>query len=185
LAEPNLFRGKLVRLAAPQPDDWELKVRWYEDSEFLRLIDSEAVRPKSADELKADSEQHTRGPAIFSFHVRTLEDDRFIGFINIHRIEWNNASGWLGMGIGDRDYWDRGYGSDALNLILNYAFNELNLYRLGLTVFEYNERAKHVYEKAGFVEEGVQRAALNRDGRRYDVTFMGLLAEEWRARQER
>lgn len=183
MTEENLFRAKLVRLAAPQPDDWEIKARWYEDSEFLRLVDSEPARPKSAEELKADSEKHTRGPDIFSFHIRTLENDLLIGFINIHRIEWNNASGWLGMGIGDREYWDRGYGSDALDLILNYAFNELNLYRVGLTVFGYNQRARRVYDKVGFVEEGVQRQALFRDGERHDLTFMGLLASEWRGRQ--
>ena len=184
MPESNLFRGKLVRLAAPQPDDWEIKVRWYEDSEFLRLLDSEPARPKSADEFKSDYEKYGSEPNFFWFHIRTLEDDKLIGFINIHRIEWNNASGWLGMGIGDRNYWDRGYGGDALELILNYGFNELNLYRIGLTVFGYNVRARHVYEKAGFVEEGVQREALYRDGERHDVTFMGLLADEWRARRD-
>ena len=66
-----------------------------------------------------------------------------------------------------------------MGVLLRYAFAELNLRRVSLSVFEYNPRAMRSYEKAGFVVEGRRRQALNRDGRRWDVIHMGILREEW------
>jgi len=85
----------------------------------------------------------------------------------------------VGLGIGERDFWGRGYGTDVMKLILRYAFMEINLRRVTLTVFEYNPRAIRSYEKAGFRHEGRLRKLLHRDGRRYDELFMGILREEW------
>jgi RimJ/RimL family protein N-acetyltransferase len=73
-----------------------------------------------------------------------------------------------------------GYGSEAMRLTLNYAFNELNLHRVGLDVLDYNARALHVYEKLGFVHEGAKRQFGRRDGRRYDLVLMGMLRDEWK-----
>lgn len=85
----------------------------------------------------------------------------------------------MGIGIGEREYWSKGYGTDAMNVILRFAFDELNLYRISLNVFEYNQRAIRSYEKVGFVVEGREREFLRRAGRRWDMIFMGLLREEW------
>jgi RimJ/RimL family protein N-acetyltransferase len=79
------------------------------------------------------------------------------------------------MGIGDRGAWGKGYGTEALRLALQYAFDELNLHRLTLTVIDYNERAIALYEKAGFRREGVFREFGQRDGKRYDMYLYGLL----------
>jgi RimJ/RimL family protein N-acetyltransferase len=97
----------------------------------------------------------------------------------IHSIEWNNRSGLLAIGIGEQENRNKGYGSDALQLILRYAFHELNLNRVGLDVIEYNEKAIHTYEKAGFQHEGRLRAAVYRDGKSYDRILMGILRTEW------
>lgn len=85
----------------------------------------------------------------------------------------------MGLGIGERDFWGKGYGTDLMKLILRYAFLEVNLRRVTLTVFEYNPRAIRAYEKAGFRHEGRIRGGLYRDGKRYDELFMGVLREEW------
>jgi len=69
-----------------------------------------------------------------------------------------------------------------MRILLRYAFEELNLHRLSLSVFEYNSRAIRSYEKAGFVIEGRARQFLNRDGLRYDMIFMGILRDEWKER---
>jgi RimJ/RimL family protein N-acetyltransferase len=113
------------------------------------------------------------------FAVRTLADDRFIGFVGLHAIRWKDGEAFIGIGIGERDYWDKGYGTDAMRVVLRYAFNELGLHRISLGVFEYNPRAIRSYEKAGFTNEGRERKVLNRDGKRYDVVDMGILREEW------
>ena len=69
--------------------------------------------------------------------------------------------------------------TDVMNVMLRYAFTEVNLKRVTLTVFEYNPRAIRSYEKAGFHHEGRLRGLLNREGKRYDELFMGILREEW------
>jgi len=90
---------------------------------------------------------------------------------------------WLGIGIGMREYWDRGLGSEALALALRYAFHEMNLHRLTLTVLAYNTRAIHLYEKLGFRHEGTFREFGLRDGKRYDMLLYGLLRREWEAHE--
>ena len=103
-----------------------------------------------------------------------------MGFIEIDGILWTHGAGWLGIGIGEREHWGQGIGGEAMRLALNFAFNELNLHRIQLTVFAYNERAIALYEKLGFVREGVYREALHRDGQRYDMILYGLLRREYR-----
>ena len=83
------------------------------------------------------------------------------------------------LGIGDPDDRGRGYGSEALGLMLNYAFQELNLYRLTAVIPENNPAARHLFEEAGFQEEVRRREALHRGRRRWDVIHMGLLRAEW------
>jgi len=182
--DADLFRSERVRLAAPNAEsDAEMFARWSQDAEYLRLLDSEAARPRSAQQAKEMFKEHMEPeeprPDAFNFVIRTLADDRLIGFVGLDGVRWTHGDAFLGIGIGEREYWDKGYGTDALRLLLRYAFTELNLHRVSLTVFDYNQRAIRAYEKAGFVVEGRMRQVLHRDGRRYDLLFMGLLREEW------
>ena len=94
-------------------------------------------------------------------------------------VDWGNRDAFVGIGIGEREFWGKGYGTDAMELILRYAFAELNLRRVSLTVFEFNQRAVRSYEKAGFRLEGRQRHGMQREGRRWDILFMGIMHEEW------
>ncbi len=85
----------------------------------------------------------------------------------------------MGISIGEKEYWGKGYGTDAMRVVLRYAFTELNLHRVSLTVFEYNPRAIRSYEKAGFTLEGREREAVFRSGKRTDMIYMGVLREDW------
>ena len=89
----------------------------------------------------------------------------------------------MSIGLGDSANWGKGYGNEATRLALGFAFNELNLHRVQLTVFDYNSRAIHLYEKLGFQQEGIYREFLQRDGRRFDMYLYGLLGHEWEARE--
>ena len=176
----NLFVGKLVRLAAPVTGDHEIMAKWMNNSEYARMIDDDPAMPRNADYFaeadKKDKERHDK----FSFRVRTLADDRLIGFVELG-VWWSNHMTWLGAGIGEPDYWGRGYGTDAIRLGVNYAFRELGLNKISLGVFSYNTRAVRAYEKVGFSHEGSSRAVLYRDGQRFDELHMGLLRSEWAA----
>ena len=175
-----MFQGDLVRLAAVNPEtDVQAFWTWTLRSEFLRLLDSEPARPHSPQFVQQSLNQPEIFENGFLFTVRTLLDDQAIGRAELDGIEWPHASGWAGIGIGEPDYWDRGYGSDALRILLRFAFNEVGLYRISLNVFEYNQRAVHVYEKLGFKIEGHISGFLARDGKRWDLIYLGLLRPEW------
>jgi len=103
-----------------------------------------------------------------------------IGFVGLFQVAWPAGAARCAIGIGEAEYRGRGYGTEALRLLLRYAFAELGLHRVGLTVFEYNRRAISSYEKAGFQIEGREREAMLRDGRRWDIVHMGVLACHFR-----
>lgn len=119
----------------------------------------------------------------YLFIARRLTDDVILGTLDLMIPEWAHRDGWIGIGLGDRATWGQGYGTEAMRLLLRFAFAELNLFRVTLSVFAYNPRAIHVYEQLGFVLEGAQRERLRRDGQRYDLLLMGLLRSEWQAAQ--
>jgi RimJ/RimL family protein N-acetyltransferase len=181
----NLFRGRLVRLAPSAEDDAAAFSRWSEDAEYLRALDTDYARPVSAREFAEKSRPGHADPYTIEFRLRTLAEDRLIGFVALHSIEWNNQAAMLAVGIGEADYRSKGYGSDALQLILRYAFDELNLYRVGLDVTATNLHALRAYERAGFRREGAMRGAVLRDGRRCDRILMGILREEWQETLDR
>jgi RimJ/RimL family protein N-acetyltransferase len=180
-----LFQGQLVRLAAVSPErDSKLFARWARDSEYLRMLDTGPVRQWSEKQykkwFKEDLEKDNRDE--FFFLIRTLEGDDVIGFIDLDGVKWHHGDAFVGIGIGEREYWSKGYGADAMNVMLRFAFDELNLHRVSLNVFEYNQRAIRSYQKVGFVIEGRERQFLRRAGRRWDMIFMGILRAEWEAR---
>jgi RimJ/RimL family protein N-acetyltransferase len=186
LLAADLFAGKLVRLAAPRPDDAERFAQWSNDPEYLRKLDFNPARPRSVQHFTPNDKDKEREQANearqFEFQVRTLADDKFIGFVELF-VFWTHQNAWVGIGIGDPEYRGKGYGSEAMLLALGYAFRELNLYRVQLGVFSYNKRAIRAYEKCGFTHEGMQRSGLYRDGQRHDVLLMGILRPEWEAQQ--
>jgi RimJ/RimL family protein N-acetyltransferase len=186
LLTADLFVGKLVRLSAPRPEDYEKLATWSHDPEYLRQLDFNAARPRSTNYFtpsdKDKEREEIREQRSFEFYLRTIAEDKFIGFVELW-VMWNHQNAWIGIGVGDPEYRGKGYGTEAMSLALGYAFRELNLYRVQLGVFGYNKRAIRSYEKNGFVHEGAQRSLLYRDGQRHDVLLMGILRSEWEARQ--
>jgi RimJ/RimL family protein N-acetyltransferase len=177
----DLFRGELVRLTAEAPEDLAAAfARWNRDTEYARLLDLDPMHMWSAKKMKEyiEKDMEKDRPEEYFFQVRVLAEDKLIGFVGLFPI-WEHGNAWVGIGLGERDYWGRGFGTDAMRLILRYGFMELGLHRVTLDVFEYNPRAIRSYEKAGFRVEGHQRQVLNRNGKRWNVIEMGILREEW------
>ena len=181
----QLFRGSLVRLAAEEPEVMAKGfVRWNLDSEYFRMLDSAPQlmwsEKKYKEWLEKDLEKDPSQNLFFG--IRTLAEDRLIGFMALFDESWQHGDALVAIAIGERDCWNKGYGTDAMWVMLDYVFNELNLRRLTLIVFEHNPRGIRSYEKSGFVLEGRTRDAMLRDGRRWDWLWMGILREEWVAR---
>jgi RimJ/RimL family protein N-acetyltransferase len=173
------LRGTKVQLTALSGDDTATIAGWSGDVGYLRLQDTNLALPKSQAQIAADLEEMEKSSNTIIFAIRTVGDGALIGTIGFYEIEWANQGAWLGMGIGERDAWGQGCGTEALHLALQYAFDELNLHRITLTAIAYNERAIALYERAGFQREGVFREFGQRDGRRYDMYLYGLLRPEW------
>ena len=178
----DLFRGKLVRLTFEEPEARaKAEVRWQRDTEFHRLADSDPAQMVSEKKLKEWFEKQSEigfKPERYPFSVRTLADDRHIAFFALW-LDLIHNEAWVGIGIGEREFWGKGYGTEMMKLCLQYAFIELNVHRVSLGLHEYNPRALRSYEKAGFRMEGRTRQDLMREGKRYDSLWMGILREEW------
>ena len=180
----TLFQGSLVRLGSEDPQVMaEAFARWNQNSEYFRMLDSDPARLWSARKIKEwfEKELDEALPGHLDFAIRTLEGDRLIGFIGFDGISWTDRDAYVAIGIGEPDFWSKGYGSDAMRLMLRYGFSELNLHRVSLTVFEQNLRGIRSYEKCGFKLEGRIRDFLLRDGQRSDMLHMGILRKEWEA----
>ena len=171
--------GDKIRLTGLKKEDATSILRWREDTRFLRLWSSDPLIDRSEGSIEKwiDEVGNTRNEITFGMRLTDQED--LIGIIGLSEIEWSNRVASLGIGIGQPVHWGKGYGTEATHLLVNYAFNELNLYRLQLTVFAYNTRAMALYERIDFRKEGTFRLFAARDGQRYDMYLYGLLRDEW------
>jgi RimJ/RimL family protein N-acetyltransferase len=182
----QLFEGNKIRFAAFDAErDAEVFSQWTHNPEYMRLLSPEVARPLSPFHIKKRMEEMEKeaGRDFYFFVIRTQADDRAIGFARLHWIEWNHGNGHFEMGIASPDDRRKGYGSEAMQMLLRYAFEELNLYRLTGMTMEYNTAAQQFLTKHGFQREVCRREAIYREGRYWGALTYGILAEEWQAQQ--
>ncbi len=179
----SVLRGERVRLVPLREEDLKLLGQWQEDAVYARLLDARPSVPDSPKDVQEYLDEVKKSKNGWVFGIRLVEGDELIGFVELDGIMWTHGGGWIGIGIGPAEHRDQGYGREAMELIIDFAFREVNLHRVQLSVFDYNERARALYEKLGFQREGTLREALHRDGRRYDMHLYGLLRREWEARR--
>lgn len=181
----NQLIGERVKLTSIRAADIDEVVTWDEDAEFMRNLNSGPAYPRPeivqrewwVERLKRTDEYH--------FAIRLVDSDRLIGTFHIQDLDWPNQAAWFSIGLGATGTRGQGYGTEALTLGLDFAFNSLNLYRLTLGVFAFNEAAIRLYRRLGFTHEGTQREYLNRNGQRHDILLFGMLVHEWRERGTR
>ena len=113
----------------------------------------------------------------------TLPDGQYVGEVVLNEIDTDNRSAVFRTALAGPEHYNKGYGSEALELLLDYAFGPLNLHRIDLEVFAFNPRALHVYEKVGFVREGLKREVLWWDDEWVDVIVMGILEKDYAAKR--
>jgi len=172
--------GEKVRLRAIERSDIPMFVRWFNDPELLQYLSmyvpmSQASEEQWFERVLKDESQHV-------FVIETAEGTP-IGNLGLFGIDWKNRSAGFGIGIGEKEYLDQGYGSDALRTLLRFAFAEMNLNRVFLHVYDFNQRAIRCYEKAGFRHEGRLRQAQFTCGRYADELIMGILRSEWECQE--
>jgi RimJ/RimL family protein N-acetyltransferase len=184
--DTQLFEGKMITLRPIDHEkDPELESHWTHDLNLMRALSRQPAMPFSVAQVKkkyeAIEKQVDESKNLFHFTIRGKQDGMYLGFVRIEGIEWTHGIGSIKVAIGDVAERNKGYGSEAMQLMLRFAFSELNLYRLSAVVGEDNPSGIRFFKRHGFVEEVRRRKALLRDGQTWDLIHLGILREEWLA----
>lgn len=175
----NLFSCHDIRLTAIKDSDIETIESWFNDIEFLRFYDVLPAVPKTQKQVRKMLDEYIESEDKYIFAIRAKDLEDIIGIIGFDEIIWSNGVATVFIGIGNKAYAGKGLGKEALSMLLDFGFNELNFYRVQLNVIAYNAAAIRLYESVGFIKEGVYRSFILRDGKRYDMYLYGLLNEDW------
>ena len=174
-----MYTGKKVRLREYKKEDVKQAQSFINDPEVKRLLHPGIPYLYTfEDELKW-FEGMSATKERYSFAIETLEDNKYIGGCGINDIDWKNSVIVVGIFIGDKDYWSKGFGTDAMQVLIKFIFEQMNIHKIKLHVYSFNDRAIKCYEKCGFKQEGILRKEVFKDGKYYDDIVMGLLSEEY------
>ncbi len=171
-----VISGKRLRLRAIERSDIPAFVRWFNDPEVRRYLQMYLPMSQAQEERWFESQLEEHDGHVLG--IETL-DGTLIGNVGLHGIDWKDRRAVLGIVIGEKEYWNRGYGTEAVSTLLGFAFGEMNLHRISLRVYEYNERAIRCYEKCGFRLEGRLRKARFHAGKYHDELIMAVLRDEF------
>ncbi|HEY6608181.1 MAG TPA: GNAT family protein [Candidatus Limnocylindria bacterium] len=180
-----MIRGAEVFLRPAERNDVPTFVRWFNDAEVLANLAMFAPMSEAAEGAWFDRMLTAQGVSDYHFVICLNADGQAIGTIGLHDLNFVDGRAELGIAIGERSEWNKGHGTDATRAICDFGFGALRLERIGLFVYEGNDRARRAYEKAGFRHEGTMRRAHFGRGQHHDVHVMGLLREEWLAMPHR
>jgi RimJ/RimL family protein N-acetyltransferase len=168
--------GKRCYLSPMNTEDAEKYTVWLNDMEVAQYL-TMAYQIISLEKEKEYLEKFSKEGE--NFAIVEGKSDELIGGCGLKNLDHLNRSAEIGIFIGEKSYWNKGYGEEALRLLLDYCFNILDLHNIMLNVFAFNTRAIHCYQKIGFKEIGRRRQARRIQGTSYDVLYMDILAQEF------
>lgn len=181
--------GDQIRFRGIEKEDLPSFVRWLNDPEVKQGLS--LLYPLSlAEEEEWFAAMLKKTPRERPMAIEIQPDPQkdiwiFVGNCGLFNIDWENRSAEIGIHIGEKGYWDQGFGTKAMRLLLKHGFDNMNLHRIYLRVYESNHRAIRSYEKAGFILEGKLREAQYIDGSYVDVLLMSVLRPEMQPETER
>ncbi len=173
--------GDRIYLSPRSIEDAEIFVKWLNDFEVTDYLG----RSSKIMDIEREKEYLLNKNAdSMPFVIVKIENDEMIGTVGFDRIDYINKVGILGIMIGEKENRENGYGTEAINLLLDYGFNYLNLNSINLNVMEFNSRGIACYKKCGFKETGRRRKNVFVNGKYYDKVLMDILKEEFDERKE-
>lgn len=182
-----MILGEQIRFRAIEKEDLPNFVKWLNDPEVRQglsmIVPLSLAEEEDWFENLSKRSSFERPLAIEIQPDPQVDEWTFVGNCGLIQIDWQNRSAEFGIFIGEKGYWNQGFGTKAVRLMLKYGFEDLNLHRLWLRVFETNQRAMRSYENAGFTPEGKFRQAQYLDGKYVDVMIMSMLKPEWQDHQ--
>lgn len=176
----RIYGNRLV-LREYQREDIENIRKWCNDPEITKNLSDIFLYPHSLKQSESFLQMMLDGsnPNMKGFVIAHKETREYIGQIDLIGIDWKNRTSLIGIVIGNSENHCKGYGQEAIKILQNFAFEELNLHKLELEVHAYNEKAYNCYKKCGFVEEGRKRENFYINGKYTDTVFMGILKSEF------
>jgi len=186
----SLLEAQNIRLGSFNHErDPEEEAKWTHDSEFMYKMEFKPIGPLTPEMVKQGYESLEKPiegeTKQFYFAIRDREDDHLLGKAILEWVDWSSGNGYLRLGIGSYQDRFRGYGTQALELLLRFAFSKLNLFRVTAVIPEYNRAALALIRKFGFQEEVRRQKAIIHDGQEFDLIVFGLLCSEWAEQQFR
>jgi RimJ/RimL family protein N-acetyltransferase len=173
----QFLEGERIYLRPLDSEDADHLYTWFNDSRIMRLTGE--VYPLSCEETRNRVEQWMKAPDSVSLAIMVKEDDRLIGTVGLISIDHVHRRAKLGIIIGEEKFQSRGFGTEAITLILKYGFNRLNLNMIYLGVIAFNKKAIRCYENIGFSHDGIVREKYLMDGIFYDCILMSIVRREW------
>ncbi|MFD1019130.1 UDP-4-amino-4,6-dideoxy-N-acetyl-beta-L-altrosamine N-acetyltransferase [Thalassobacillus hwangdonensis] len=173
-----MFEGERITLRKITMDDAETYHRWRNDPEVMQST-SPTLDTYTLEDTKAFIEMISTSAQSKSYLIEAKEGGQPIGVVSLINIDYKNRNAECIIDIGEKEWWGKGIGKEAMNLLLHYAFAELNLHKVHLKVFSFNYRAIKLYEKLGFTKEGTWKDHLFRDGKWHDVVLMGTFQNDY------
>lgn len=177
-----MFKTDRIELRKVQPTDSEIYFNWKNDYDVMKHTNPN-FDLATREEVDGFISFIIGEPSSKGYMIVNRETQDVMGIVSLINIDTKNRSAECIIDIGNKDYWGKGFGNEALSLLMNYSFNELNLHRLYLNVFSSNKRAIALYERLGFVHEGTMREGIYREGSWQDIYNMGILQKEFQSRQ--
>jgi RimJ/RimL family protein N-acetyltransferase len=181
-----MIYGERIRLRAAERSDLPMFVKWLNDPDVSRHLGLHLPLSLASEEgwfesmLKGTPEEQ-----VLVIEKKQADESWLpLGNCSLMDINWRNRYAEFGIFIGEKEFWNQGFGAEAARLILKHGFATLNLHRIWLRVNANNPRAIKAYEKAGYVREGIQRQAMFQDGQYLDVIVMSVLRPEWEAQMD-
>jgi RimJ/RimL family protein N-acetyltransferase len=176
----EMLKGEKVFLRPVRRTDISLFLKWFNDPEVTQYLGIYLPMTEMAEAKWIEGLTDRVGTDI-ALVIEAIEGagSKPIGNIGLHQLNPKDHFAIFGIAIGEKDYWSKGYGTEAARLILKYGFEQLNLHRISSNVFSFNERSLKLHRKVGFKDEGCQREAIFKNGKFADLMLFGLLRKEW------
>jgi len=172
-----MFDGEQIYLRPLEREDLPLRVKWINDPEIRRTLPFDY--PVSLAKTEAWFAKALMDPTKRNFSIVERASGRVIGMAGLIEIEHKHQRAEFYVTIGEKEFWGRGIADEVIAILLHYGFTELNLHKVHLKTLSNNDRARRVYERNGFVQEGLLRAHFFHSGRFLDRYQYGILKSEW------
>jgi len=173
-----MLEGKMIQLVPLEERHLDDIMKGFNNPEMRKFIGGFIpVTSEAEREWIQACQQQMKNRSGFVFVIEEASDQRFIGACSLNAINWISKSSGIGIAIHNPQDWEKGYGTEAMQLLIDFAWKHLNLRRIDLSVYAFNERARHVYEKLGFKLWGTAHEQYFIDGEYRDTHYMEIFRD--------